>query len=278
MRTQQRPDGTGRALLAVFAALGLALGCASLRTPETPAGPHFSVMTYNVNWGGPGAQLTLGAIRSADADVVCLQETTPDWERYLRPRLSDTYPHMRFRHDRGAGGQAVLSRLPLTERAFLRPTAGWFPGWLLEVHSPVGPVQLLCVHLRPALNDRGSLTPSSYVRTRSIRLAEVRGFHKQLNPRRAAVVLGDFNEDDSGAAVSWLVEHGMTDALPEFDRSTYTWEWPTSVVTFRDRLDHILYSKHLHCHSARVLRAGASDHFPVIAVFGANQEAADAGE
>jgi len=37
----------------VAATLILLCGCASTREPEKPSGPHFSVLTYNVNFGGP---------------------------------------------------------------------------------------------------------------------------------------------------------------------------------------------------------------------------------
>jgi len=245
-----------------------AAGCAATREFETPTGPHFTVLTYNVNWGGPGADLAVKAVQDSGADIVCLQETTPDWERYLRPRLEATYPHILFRHHGGAGGQAFLSKFTLKEIAYVRPSAGWFPGWIVEALTPVGRVQILNVHLRPALSDRGSVTPSAYYSTKSVRLTEIQGFHRRLDHKRPHIVLGDFNEDDGGRVITWLAEQGMTDALSQFDRSTPTWEWRTSLVTLRDRLDHIAYSRHLHCYGAKVIRAGASDHFPVLAVFG----------
>ena len=255
----------------VLAALMLLCGCASIREPERPTGPHFAVLTYNVNFGGPRADLAAKAILSADADIVCLQETTPAWERYLHTNLKEMYPHILFRHFGGAGGLAVLSRLPVKEKAYVLPEAGWFPGWIVEAQTPVGPVQILNVHLRPAVSDRGSFTPSSYYSTKAVRLDEIRWFAARLNPKRAAIVLGDFNEDDSGRAVQWLRTSGMKDALREFDRSTDTWRWRTSVYTFRDRLDHILYTSQLHCFSAHVIKRGASDHLPVVAVFGERQ-------
>ena len=81
------------------------------------------------------------------------------------------------------------------------------------------------------------------------------------------LILGDFNEDDSGRAVTWLLERGFTNVLGEFDRKTNTWQWPTSVYTFKGRLDHILYSPDLRGLQARVIRVEASDHYPVFAIF-----------
>jgi len=262
----------------VAAALILLCGCGSTREAEKPSGPHFSVLTYNVNFGGPRPGLAAKAILDARADVVCLQETTPAWGKYLRARLNEKYPHILFRHFGGAGGQAVFSKLPLKEIAYVLPQAGWFPGWIVEVQTPLGPVQILNVHLRPAVSDRGSFTPSAYYSTKATRLDEIRWFYARLNAKRAAVVLGDFNEDDSGRAVQWLQAKGMKDALREFDRYTDTWRWRTSIGTVYDRLDHILYSPRLRCFSARVIKAGASDHLPVVAVFGEKRPASPDGQ
>lgn len=245
----------------------VALGCRPVRKPEGPTGPHASVMTYNVNFGGPRPDLAAEAIRNADADIVALQETNPAWERFLRPRLEEHYAHMRFRHCGGAGGMAFLSKWPLRERAYARPEAGWFPGWVVEVQTPVGPVQFLNVHLRPPVSDRGRLGVGPYFSTKPIRLAEIQALHEHLEPGKPAIILGDFNEDDSGRAVRWLREQGMTDALREFDRCTSTWRWRTRYLTLRNRLDHIFYPPGLYCLSARVIKAGGSDHFPVIALF-----------
>ena len=80
------------------------------------------------------------------------------------------------------------------------------------------------------------------------------------------LVAGDFNDNPNSRVVEWLERKGMINALSQIDRRTPTWEYRGSVVSLRRRMDHIVYSPELHCCSARVLRAGASDHFPVEAV------------
>src|SRR5262245_15429821 len=74
----------------------LAAGCRSTRQAEAPAGPHFRVLTYNVNWGAPGPDLAAEIIRQSGADIVCLQETTPQWEQYLRQTLKNDYAFAEF--------------------------------------------------------------------------------------------------------------------------------------------------------------------------------------
>ena len=236
-----------------------------------PVGPTVRVMTYNVNWGGARPDLAVAAIREADADVVCLQETTPEWETYLRGELVGTYPHVMFRHSGGAGGLAFLSRNRLEDVEYIE-TPGWFPGWLVRAETSVGPVQFLAVHLRPPLGENGGVSVSGYVRSRDVRVREVQTLHARLDAALPAVILGDFNENESGEAFRWLTDQGFSDAVASVDGKTYTWEWRTSLVTLRNRFDHILLSPHLRTQNARVMRAGASDHFPVVAVVGARTD------
>ena len=281
----------------VIIALLAVAGCAGhVRQPEVPTGPSLKVMTWNVNWGGPGAGLAVRAILDADADIVCLQETTPAWEKYLREQLSARYPFMAFspadRRLRGAfeaqtpqryriaGGLAFLAKEAGVEVAFVPSVTGWFDSLIMQFQTPIGPVQVNNVHLQPIANDKGSFTIAAYFSSGGRHEREIERFHAPLKQGVPAICVGDFNEGDGGSAVEWLEEHGMTSALPEFDRSTDTWQWDLGWITLHKRLDHTLYSPELHCHSASVLKAGASDHLPVVAVFGMKQSATgtDAGE
>ena len=225
------------------------------------------VMTYNVNWGGARPDLAVAAIREADADVVCLQETTPEWETYLRGELAGTYAHVMFRHSGGAGGLAFLSRGRLEDVEYIE-TPGWFPGWLVRAETSIGAVQLLAVHLRPPLGENGGVSVSGYLRSRDVRVREVQTLHARLDASAPAVILGDFNENESGEAFQWLIGQGLINAIAPADGQTHTWEWRTSLVTLRNRFDHILLSPNLRAEDARVMRAGASDHFPVVASIG----------
>ncbi|MHC4716629.1 MAG: endonuclease/exonuclease/phosphatase family protein [Planctomycetota bacterium] len=135
--------------------LALACLCALLSMSGCPggvrmdAGGSFTVMTYNVNYGMPSHDRTVEIIRQADVDVVCLQETTPEWETLLRREFDGRYRHIRFKHQSGAGGQGVLSKVPFRQVYHRRPADAWHPGWMIRAHTPAGPVQLLNVHLRP---------------------------------------------------------------------------------------------------------------------------------
>jgi endonuclease/exonuclease/phosphatase (EEP) superfamily protein YafD len=248
------------------------LGCRSVRQAEAPDGPHFTLLTYNVNWGGLRPDLAAHAILSSTADIVCLQETTPEWEAFLRPRLRGQYPFMHFRHpsERAGGGCAFISKWRSIEVAYIPSDSGWFDAWIRFFHTPAGPVQVLNVHLRPPVSDRGSFGPSGYFGTGDDRLDEMERFFASLRPNVPVIVAGDFNDHDNSAVIDWLKTKQFANALPQFDRRTPTWRWRYGLVTFRRRMDHIVYSPELYCYNAAVLPAGASDHFPVLAVLGKN--------
>ena len=260
-----------RAAVAVPALLPLLLaaGCRSTRQPEEPVGPHVRVLSYNVNWGVPRPDLAVEIIRDSGADIVCLQETTPEWEDLLRRALGRDYLLAEFRSSSGpraAGGLAFFSKVPGREVAYIPSQTGWFDGWIMVFESAIGPIQILNVHLRPPVSDRGSWA-SGYFFTGDDRLREMERFYPRFEPGLPGVVAGDFNDGETSPVVEWLESKGMVNALPQFDRYTATWEWQSSLITLRRRMDHVLYSPELDCLSARVLRAGASDHFPVEAVF-----------
>lgn len=252
----------------VLMVLALA-GCAAPRqaTQPPPDQPHLRVMTYNVNYGLAGDVSTVEAITAGDAGLVLLQETTPAWEKVLRARFRDAYPHMEFRHCCGAGGLAVLSKYPLKAKEYIKaPRGGWFPGWRLVVESPIGPLQVLNVHLRPPVSDSGSVA-SGYFTTDTIRRTQMAAYWKRVESELPTVVAGDFNEDVDGDAVEFLAARGLESVLPEFAPSADTWRWQTSVGRLESRLDHIAYDRKLRALNAAVVDQGRSDHLPVVATF-----------
>lgn len=247
----------------------LALACAPApraARPPPPGQPSVRVLTYNVNFGIPGEPGVIATIRRADADLVLLQETNPAWETELRAALGGDYPWMEFHHQPAAGGLAVLARQPFEVKEYLPAASGWFPAARLVARTPLGPVQVLNVHLRPPFAS-GEGYISGYMRSRGVRRAEIAAFHARLDPRLPTLVVGDFNEDEGGRAVRFLAARGFRSVLPEYAPGVVTWRWPTSLGTLRARLDHIACDGRLEPLAARVLQGGESDHLAVLATF-----------
>jgi vancomycin resistance protein VanJ len=255
--------------LLVLPALALA-GCAARPTrvaADPPFQvPHVGVMTFNLNYGLAGDDATLEAVAQPDADVVCLQETSEAWESLLRARFGATFPHMAFRHELGAGGLGVLSKLPIESVEYLRP-GDWFPAARVVLATPIGRLQLLNVHLRPPVSDSGSIV-GGYFKTPAIRQREIGHFQSALDSSLPTLVVGDFNESERGGrALRRLRRRGFRSALPEFAPDAHTWSWRTSVYTIRGRYDHLCYDERLEPLRVEVRPAGRSDHLPVVGVF-----------
>ena len=269
-----REDGRGRAglrrLCVAVLLCFLVAGCASTREPQAAPQRYFKVLTYNVNWGGPRPDLAIRAIRESGADIVCLQETTPDWEQVLRRELGTEYRSMRFRQSRGrmGGGLGFLSRTTGHEVAYIPSDTGWFDGWIVAFSTDAGMVQVLNVHLRPPVSDRGRFGASGYFGTDDDRVREMERFVAHARTDMALLVAGDFNDHERSDVVEWLGKRKLRSALREFDGSTPTWQWRYGPLTLRRRMDHIMYPPEFQCYAARVLQVGASDHFPVEASFG----------
>ena len=256
-------------LLALFIA-GCGGRAARTAVAPLPAEPHVSVMTFNVNVGMAGDPSTVDAVAHQDADVIFLQESTPQWESAIRQRFGESYPHMAFKQCLPAGGLAVLSRLPIESIDYL-PAENWFPAARVVVASPLGRLQVLNVHLRPPVSAKGSVV-SGYFTTPPVRRHEISAFASALDPALPTLVVGDFNQDENGGGVRWLREHGYRSALPEFQPHAQTWRWKTSVVSLHGRYDHLCYDARLTPLRVEVRDVGQSDHLPVVGVFALSHE------
>lgn len=253
-----------RTLLIVLALCGCA---ATPRADFNPQQPHLKIVSYNVNWGFVHPGNVVDYLAGEDADIVCLQETHRYWESALEAQLGKKYPYCVFHEWESAGGVAILSRYELQDARLLEPNEGWFPAILTRVQTPVGLIQILNVHLRPPLSDRGAVSIGAYFRATDIHCRELEDFISHTASSEPLIIMGDFNENENGKAVSRLVERGFTDALSVYDKYTKTWVWRTSSgIALKNRYDHILYSRHLSCAAAKVTPVEGSDHMPVVAV------------
>ena len=230
--------------------------------------------------------------------------------------------------DRAASGISILSQYPLEDIEILdltRDVSGSvFPALVCKVMLPalvlnqkqginhIIPglsneasicIRVANVHLRPPVNLDGSAWFDTARKTEPIRLAEVKDLirtaewtdssrndftriHSELD-----IIAGDFNEDNFGAALSYLsMQCGYIDALQQYvprRKETHTWPFLKNMWTLRKRLDHILWRNEslsvatqcgetktklkLKCLGCGVLTGyenGASDHQPVLARFG----------
>ncbi len=236
-------------------------------TPAAEANPtSLRVMSYNLNYANPDPKGTMDAIAAEDADVVLLQEVDRGWQDRLAKRFAKIYPHQSFRlHARGAGGLAVLSKVAIaSEELVATPPDGWYPAQRLVVDGPFGAVQMLNVHLRPAIDDGSWI--KGFQTTPPVRLRQIQAFWKTLANDVPTIIAGDFNEDTYGTAVEFVENHGLV-RVPTKGPTTWRYERiadgkPFAILSMN--IDHVMVGDQLTATDARVLDAGASDHRPVV--------------
>lgn len=261
-------------MVPALALVVMLVGCVESTAAPTAAVPQpapasIKLMTYNVNYANSGSETSIAAIEQADADLVLLQEITDSWRGRLEHRFAQRYPHRKYRIvGRAAGGLAILSKLPIRREELWAAPAGtgaYFPAQRFLVDLAIGPVQVLNVHLRPAIE--GGSWVKGFFTTPPYRRAEIEAHWKKLDPALPTVVAGDFNEDADGRALDFLAGHGLL-RIPTTGPTTWHYQTHTRRSGMTDVLrmdiDHVVVDGRFTAKDAHVMDAGTSDHRPVV--------------
>lgn len=249
------------------AASVLASGCAQppLKARDADPGvPNFTVATFNILDEQASDPSTVRAIGETGADVIALQEVTDVAIPAIRDKYWQTYPYMIF-HPSGSAGIGMISKFPMVEREFLQAPNGWHPSLHVTVSSPMGDIEVLNLHLH-APDGKFIKSLQSFAALSSDHVNEMNIFWSQCT-KAPTLVLGDFNEDDGGAAVKWLEDRGFTNILPLYHPGQFTWQGKSLGGQFSQALDHVMYTGEFVPLNAWVGDHGVSDHIPVMAHF-----------
>jgi endonuclease/exonuclease/phosphatase family metal-dependent hydrolase len=228
---------------------------------------EFTVAAFNMNWGNVDLADTVRVIRSAKADLVCMQETNPGSERAIRKALSREYPHMRFtKNVRFSSGFAILSKTRLSGLRFLKPKFGFFGTLLAGVELGGRKVRVASVHLEPIVPRDGEGAAgvlALFLRTEGIHLKEIERITKGLPKGVPAIIAGDLNSASFGSAPRFLKGRGFVDSFaavtPNPDAQT-TWHWKYAGTDWRFRIDYVFHSSDMRTIESRLVDAPSSDH------------------
>jgi len=179
-----------------------------------------------------------------------LQETTPEWKQFFveKCELGKIYQHSVYHHyvdieNRPlAGGIAVLSKVPFTEKQLIMSPVDWFPAHLIIAHTEHGDVQILNLHLRPPITPSANPLPLPHVyfTSKYDRIKECKFISQFVDMTLPLIVVGDFNEDEKArSAQVWLSNLHMRSALSDL-ATTWHWELPLG-LKITGKFDHIFF-------------------------------------
>jgi len=222
--------------------------------PEGGDGPRLRVMTANMRFGHGSAEALVALVRRSRADVLSVQELTPELaDRLEAAGLSALLPERVLDLQGGGGGMGLYSRLPLEPSGVIRRSKNPMPVGSLQL-AGAPPVDLVAVH------------PVPPVRTR---VEQWRGDLRRLPPAtpdgRLRILAGDFNATLDHAELRRVLDTGYVDAAAQVGAGLHgTWPHGRRIpppVT----IDHVLADERCGVRAVSVHTIPGTDHRAVLA-------------
>jgi len=222
--------------------------------PEGATGPRLRVLTANMRFGNGSAEALVALARRTRADVLSVQELTPDLAiRLDEAGLAELMPSRISEPQPGGSGMALYSRVPLEPTAVIRRSKNPMP-----VGSPrlegAPPVDIVAVHPVPPMRTR----------VREWR-ANLRVLPPATPDGRLRILAGDFNATLDHAELRRVLDTGYEDAAAEVGAGLHgTWprgrRFPPPVA-----IDHILADERCGVRAVSIHTIPGTDHRAVLA-------------
>ena len=223
--------------------------------PPPPTGKPMRAMLMNLNAANGKVQSVLKSIRTADPDVLLLEEVTPDWAFELSV-LAGNFPYRVSEPQEGCFGIMLLAKHPMERGRIVEIGDAGVPSIIADLHLPHGTVSIVGTHPVPPIG-------AAYARNRNLQLAALPAVTKaQQHP---VLLMGDLNTTPWSPHFAKLIqESGLHNSMKGFG---FQPTWPANLPFMRIPLDHVLYSDGIVVHNRMVGGNVGSDHFPVVVDF-----------
>jgi endonuclease/exonuclease/phosphatase family metal-dependent hydrolase len=250
----------------IFGVLYGELFLPTIYAPNKEDGQAVRVMTYNVLNRNAQVDLLADVILAQEADFVGLQELIPANSNRIEPMLaSEMYPFhtpLPTEHKLEVG---LFSRVPIIESEKLN-----LPWNDLSLHAVVdfngAPLHIFVLHLIPTLVKEVPLSewPSRIVEREAIRMKQIDRFLDALpDSDEPVLVMCDCNFTETTEAYARFEKH-LKDSFRDVGWGFGHTIHPVDVNLSLNRIDYIWHSQHFVVKSAKVIKEGNSDHWPVI--------------
>jgi endonuclease/exonuclease/phosphatase (EEP) superfamily protein YafD len=249
------------AIAGLVAALVLALGVVPrVRADSAPddgaaAGPRLRVLTANAHLGETPADGLVALVRSQRADVLAVEELTPELDRALaRAGLAELMPH-RVSMPRPRGrGVGLFSRRPLARLAGPSGLHNPVPAGILSLPG-APPAEVYAVHTMAPFSSAGVAGGRR----------DMRRLPPANSPGALRILAGDFNATLDHAELRRLLDTGYEDAAEEAGAGLHG-TWPFGARRLPPvALDHVLADVRCGTGRVRTFPLARSDHRAVLA-------------
>jgi endonuclease/exonuclease/phosphatase family metal-dependent hydrolase len=247
------------AALAGAAGLYLALAVLPRALPDGEAsqplgGPTLNVLSANIFRGEGNLTELVNLVRDRDADLLCVQELTPEAAyRLRRLGLEEVLPHSELSVAPGSYGGGIWSRLPLRPLDSPPPSEFRMPRAAVRVPG-FGPLRVVDVHPHPPIRGR---------------VASWREGLESLPPAAANgppwILAGDFNATLDHSELRDVLSSGYRDSADvRGEGLSMTWSARRSLPP-PVAIDHVLVDERVSVLEFSREDLPLSDHHPVFA-------------
>ena len=206
---------------------------------------HFNVSASIANFSE-----TIDEILAVDADVISLQEVTPDWDIELRKSLQNKYPYSRTIVRLDPFGLAIYSRFPLISTdTFMYEDIPNIVG-TVKIDDSNQEICFIASYTLPVFYT------NDYERQRNHLMAIANYTNSTDCP---VITIGDYN------AVPWSyeIQDFKTAANLNDSRQGFMPASNGSFSLFQIPSDHIFYSDHLECIGFKEINSPSSGHLGI---------------
>ena len=209
------------------------------------------VVTANAWFANPDHAALVAWLSRSDADIIALQEITPQWVLALEA-LARTYPYRKVIPREDPYGIALLSRWPIVDVQAMDFSGDGVPSLVADVDVQGRKLRVIALH------TRWPMTPElQAARDRTLEQAAALA----LTQPDATILLGDLNLTPYAPAFARLVsESGLQDALAG-EAWRPTWQagfWPLALP-----IDHVLVPRRSCVTGHEIGGYVGSDHRPL---------------
>lgn len=226
-----------------------------LGVEAAPAISSYRLAMANIEYVNEDVAAVQSFIRTADADILILEEFTPAWEENLDD-LKLTYPYYETSPRTDAWGIALFSRIPYESLQVDETGPRNYPTIYAHYNLDGSPVTIIGTHPAHPIGEANT-------EARDQQLATLVEFASQRT--EPVLMCGDFNTTFWSVNFNtFLTNADLRNAAKGFG---FPATWPTSYPLILVPFDHCLVSHEVLVHHFEAGPNTGSDHYPILIDF-----------